>query len=179
MQFLDELTCPQCKRDFITASELLKHFATHVTEEFIINPDVERGEQKHQLTRKMLPDLRPITKKVHDKYSEENVNPLTFCEVTLDEGKANHLDKIESARKTKKYKCLYCKKCFGWSTDLKRHLLSHTGEKPFKCISCNLSYARKFILHKHINKYHKKTRIPDLKPIDTGFSIKLHKKNIS
>jgi len=58
-----------------------------------------------------------------------------------------------SGRK-KRYSCHLCPKIFGWSTDLKRHILVHTGERPFKCASCSASFTRNFLLQKHSLKVH-------------------------
>ncbi|XP_034245555.1 myoneurin-like [Thrips palmi] len=54
----------------------------------------------------------------------------------------------------KKYPCHICSKVFGWSTDLKRHILIHTGERPFKCKLCPSSFTRNFLLQKHESKVH-------------------------
>lgn len=54
----------------------------------------------------------------------------------------------------KKYHCHICSKVFGWSTDLKRHILIHTGERPFKCKLCPSSFTRNFLLQKHEKKVH-------------------------
>lgn len=72
----------------------------------------------------------------------------------------------------KKYPCHLCSKVFGWSTDLKRHILVHTGERPFKCKTCLASFTRNFLLQKHQSKVHpcsppKKTSIST--PIETKF----------
>lgn len=54
----------------------------------------------------------------------------------------------------KKYACHLCTKVFGWSTDLKRHILVHTGERPFKCKTCHATFTRNFLLQKHQSKVH-------------------------
>eukprot|EP00092_Neocalanus_flemingeri_P018938 GFUD01020514.1.p1 GENE.GFUD01020514.1~~GFUD01020514.1.p1 ORF type:complete len:367 (-),score=96.69 GFUD01020514.1:32-1132(-) len=48
------------------------------------------------------------------------------------------------------YECKFCKKVFANITHLKRHLPSHTGEKPFHCVLCGLKFSRKdnLLIHK-------------------------------
>jgi len=48
------------------------------------------------------------------------------------------------------YECKFCKKVFSNITHLKRHLPSHTGEKPFHCQLCGLRFSRKdnLLIHK-------------------------------
>ncbi|XP_057658446.1 gastrula zinc finger protein XlCGF57.1-like isoform X1 [Diorhabda carinulata] len=41
-------------------------------------------------------------------------------------------------------------KTFSQTSDFKRHLCSHTGEKPFKCDICSKSFLRKFHLIQHL-----------------------------
>ncbi|PSN57273.1 hypothetical protein C0J52_02555 [Blattella germanica] len=54
----------------------------------------------------------------------------------------------------KKYPCHLCTRAFGWSTDLKRHILTHTGERPFRCNACDATFTRNFLLQKHQSKIH-------------------------
>lgn len=71
--------------------------------------------------------------------------------------KPDNLTNINNCSKTsnkKKYPCHLCTKVFGWSTDLKRHILVHTGERPFKCKTCFASFTRNFLLQKHQSKIH-------------------------
>ncbi|KDR14732.1 myoneurin-like [Zootermopsis nevadensis] len=61
---------------------------------------------------------------------------------------------VSSCASRKKYPCHLCSKVFGWSTDLKRHILTHTGERPFKCSACQATFTRNFLLQKHQRKIH-------------------------
>ncbi|KAG8229797.1 hypothetical protein J437_LFUL005878 [Ladona fulva] len=76
---------------------------------------------------------------------------------------------VKPVTSRKKYPCNYCSKQFGWSTDLKRHILTHTGERPFKCDLCSATFTRNFLLQKHIGKVHT-GRIPSTKSTQDGKS---------
>jgi uncharacterized Zn-finger protein len=133
------------------------------------------------MTPKKLPDLYPINfRKKADSDVEsdsgvEDVNPIKFCLVTM-------ADETKMEDKVRKYQCTYCSKKFGWPTDLKRHTLIHTGERPFRCQSCDSTFTRNFLLKKHQRKCHSESNgssiIPDLKPLLTAKSRKQEKSKI-
>lgn len=178
-----ELTCPECQITYKYAAELLKHFAEHV-----------ELSERDQVTKKLkkLPDLQPIKpfcrtnvpsrieEMLCERISPEDVeSPLTFCEVTMEEAKTNE---IKTKTVERKYRCSYCSRCFGWSTDLKRHILTHTGERPFECKLCISKFTRKFLLQKHMVRRHhvdegsgSKSKVPGLKPIDSVLKTKSRK----
>ena len=45
----------------------------------------------------------------------------------------------------KRFKCIFCEKAFSQSISLTRHRQSHTGEKPFKYIFCEKAFGRKYL----------------------------------
>ncbi|KAJ3388384.1 hypothetical protein HDU84_009818 [Entophlyctis sp. JEL0112] len=45
--------------------------------------------------------------------------------------------------------CEFCEQTFSRSHDLKRHLFSHKGERPFSCGRCGKGFSRRDILRKH------------------------------
>ncbi|KAK7078055.1 hypothetical protein SK128_014023 [Halocaridina rubra] len=78
-------------------------------------------------------------------------------------GKKEKLDMVKY--EARRYVCCFCNRRFGWSTDLKRHVILHTGERPFQCKVCPASFTRKFILQNHMRRKHPdKCRMSDLWP---------------
>lgn len=57
--------------------------------------------------------------------------------------------------KNKKYSCPICDGRFMRPEHVKRHLRSHTLEKPFECEQCQKTFNRKDNLKAHIKKIHK------------------------
>ncbi|KAK3914783.1 Zinc finger protein Xfin [Frankliniella fusca] len=53
----------------------------------------------------------------------------------------------------KPYECAHCNAKFAWQSVLTRHMGVHTGERPYQCAHCNARFYRKFHLAGHIRKH--------------------------
>ena len=59
-----------------------------------------------------------------------------------------------------KISCPFCSRKFPWESSLKRHILTHTGQKPFKCRDCPLWFTTKSNCDRHQVRKHGDTQHP-------------------
>ncbi|KAK7217329.1 hypothetical protein V2G26_005332 [Clonostachys chloroleuca] len=62
--------------------------------------------------------------------------------------------------------CVVCNAVFTRQEHLRRHMLRHIGDKPFKCPDCDHCFARKDALHRHQTNihHHDRSAAPTLNP---------------
>jgi len=58
------------------------------------------------------------------------------------------------------FTCSNCSKWFKHLSNFKRHILVHTGEKPFQCPACPHSFRRNYLLKSHVQRMHPDVTIP-------------------
>ncbi|KAM4557736.1 uncharacterized protein V3H82_017440 isoform 2-T2 [Fundulus diaphanus] len=54
----------------------------------------------------------------------------------------------------KPYKCVVCHRGFNQSGHLKSHMRLHTGERPYKCPHCSKCFTHNVSLKSHVQRYH-------------------------
>ncbi|XP_061885548.1 zinc finger protein 40 [Entelurus aequoreus] len=60
-----------------------------------------------------------------------------------------HVSKDQKPKKPGKYKCEYCHRPCAKPSVLLKHIRSHTGERPYPCVTCGFSFKTKSNLYKH------------------------------
>ncbi|XP_048866079.1 ras-responsive element-binding protein 1 isoform X1 [Brienomyrus brachyistius] len=53
-----------------------------------------------------------------------------------------------------KMTCSYCPRVFPWASSLQRHMLTHTGQKPFPCPECDALFSTKSNCERHLLRKH-------------------------
>ena len=66
----------------------------------------------------------------------------------------NNLGKEPVKIGPQKYGCPFCSTIMGAPSNMKQHILIHTGEKPFSCAFCELKTIQKSTLEKHMRRKH-------------------------
>lgn len=62
---------------------------------------------------------------------------------------AEQVSKDQKPKKTGKYICEYCNRACAKPSVLLKHIRSHTGERPYPCVTCGFSFKTKSNLYKH------------------------------
>ena len=60
----------------------------------------------------------------------------------------------ETGKEPVKIGCPFCSTIMGAPSNMKQHILIHTGEKPFSCAFCELKTIQKSTLEKHMRRKH-------------------------
>ncbi|KAJ6664452.1 hypothetical protein lerEdw1_007109 [Lerista edwardsae] len=75
-----------------------------------------------------------------------------------------------------KINCPHCPRVFPWASSLQRHMLTHTGQKPFPCQKCDAFFSTKSNCERHLLRKHgvanyclrRNGLIPQTKESDAG-----------
>ena len=147
----EQFSCHQCGRSFPTISQVRMHVRSHVTEESTDSLECrscgEVAESAAALAQHLLA--------VHGGLGSSNV----FCDARRQYAcnvcgrffsqPGNLRRHVQTHTGQRPSQCTVCGKKFTQPANLKAHLRTHSGERPFSCFGCGISFADKSTLRKH------------------------------
>ncbi|GBP55264.1 Zinc finger protein 808 [Eumeta japonica] len=129
--------CAVCNISYLTLTDLDRHMAIH--KDRITSWDLrQRAKEKKKYK------VKRIKKEVEEPVDKQN-------DESVEQSSEEHSSKEKNADETleKIFKCGVCYKQFALSYYLKLHVRSHTGEKPYTCAECGMSFITASKLGRH------------------------------
>ncbi|KAK7074630.1 hypothetical protein SK128_008418 [Halocaridina rubra] len=159
-----EFVCPFCKGCFTSNAHLKRHMRVHTGEKPYKCPHCDYATAQSSNVKIHVfckhSHMYNCVKSVGNRASDGNNGGFYPPPQALDAGNEENfiIRSVESNyRKTQLFHCPYCfGKCFKKQDDLRRHIRTHTGEKPYKCPFCNYCASQNYNVRLHIARRHER-----------------------
>ncbi|KAJ7995944.1 hypothetical protein DPEC_G00231960 [Dallia pectoralis] len=146
--FKKKYQCTDC--DFATSKKV--NFHDHL-ESHTLTVNSEQAPELTELTRYCVE--RPLSShRLILREQDPKLHPCKYCDYeTAEPGLLNrHLLAVHS--KSFAHVCVECAKGFRHPSELKKHMRTHTGEKPYRCSHCEFRCADQSNLKTHVKSKH-------------------------
>ncbi|XP_035736390.1 zinc finger protein 729-like [Vespa mandarinia] len=122
---------------------------------FALSQDVTRHTRDNKCTKKK-EETESKSTVIKEEWKCKTCNFSTDSQAELIFHEALHAGTVQSSKdeddnngkSTVKYRCPLCKKTFT-KVSLRNHIRSHTGERPFSCAKCYVTFVRRSDLNAH------------------------------
>jgi len=137
-----EVPCADCDITFKNNLALRKHIKIAHPERW----ELLRPETETQAAVRRISDIQQdsLTGQYHCKLCRKIFKNAPNA--------VNHYNEVH--KQIKKAVCKTCGKSFSKMTNYRRHLLTHTGDKPIKCPYCQVPFSRTDKMKEHAKRYH-------------------------
>ncbi|XP_028813803.1 ras-responsive element-binding protein 1 isoform X2 [Denticeps clupeoides] len=86
------------------------------------------------------------------QYQQFQAQPTT--QPQLLQGQQSKGKKNAYSNSVQKMTCPFCPRVFPWASSLQRHMLTHTGQKPYPCPKCDAFFSTKSNCERHLLRKH-------------------------
>ncbi|XP_064640018.1 ras-responsive element-binding protein 1-like isoform X2 [Lineus longissimus] len=136
--------------ELASVSKILNTTSSDQFQVFFNNPDPNSEDRT-------IPIPIKITK-VDRSEDVTSVSPNS-AEKNQDSSGTDSPDKMKKKRNSyanapNRVACPYCTRTFPWISSLRRHILTHTGQKPYKCPECSVHFSTKSNRERHLLRKH-------------------------
>ncbi|XP_038652552.1 ras-responsive element-binding protein 1 isoform X3 [Scyliorhinus canicula] len=100
-------------------------------------------------TNKFTPFLQSTSIKEEPNKEEKASEMKEKRDLKILKGKKNSY-----SNSVQKITCPYCPRLFPWASSLQRHMLTHTGQKPYPCPKCDAYFSTKSNCERHLLRKH-------------------------
>jgi uncharacterized Zn-finger protein len=148
--------CSECLKSFAQKNDLLRHIRVHTGEkpfkctECSLSFTCNRTLKVHIKGCQRLPKrancsfqvLVPYTNSIYESTIEESSKENSIHENAPKPCTSAHIN-------SKNFICSWCNKSFFYKSGLATHIQIHTGEKPYSCMLCPMSFTNAQNLKRH------------------------------
>ncbi|XP_007895064.1 ras-responsive element-binding protein 1 isoform X4 [Callorhinchus milii] len=96
----------------------------------------------------------PFLQSASDIKGESSKDEMSAEEKEKGDAKILKGKKNSYSNSVQRINCPYCPRLFPWASSLQRHMLTHTGQKPYPCPKCDAFFSTKSNCERHLLRKH-------------------------